>query len=230
MKRTERQARDIFSNYQRDILDNKHPKAINTKKFAEYVASRMNYELKIVVVPMGEILRGIILRNTNSTPLTALVMISDSNNDCWSRFTVIKEICHLFLEYEKAVKSDNALTMAQSLMKHVTYMPNFLPTVENEKKEYSEIEKVLKKMLKEQGFESDDLLNDFMSFSNPIGAEEASAVVAAIEIMIPVINKEWISEQVKNSVTLYDLSSQLKVPKLILEYRLNQWCIEYSTS
>lgn len=229
MKRTERQARDIFACFQHDVLNNKHPKAINTEKFSQYVANKTGYNLEIVTVPTDEVLRGIILRNQELNPKKALIMISDSNNECWSRFTVVKEVCHLFLEYEHEIKNDCALSMAQSLMKHVAFMPNFLPEVKEGKKEYSEVERILQKLLTEKlGYESENLLSDYMAVNNPIGAEEASAVVAAIEIMIPVINKDWISLQVENNITLYDLASQLKVPKLILEYRLNQWFIKYN--
>ncbi len=228
MKRTERQARDIFSRFQADILDNKHPKAINTQKFSDYVAAQTGYTLKMVIVPMGEVLRGIIVRKTTSTPKEALILISDFNNECWTRFTLIKEVCHLFLTYETEITSDNALEMAQALMRHVTYMPDFLPVIDDGEKELDEFEKALQSLLEERlGYKGDDLMNDYLMLANPLGAEEASAVVAAIEIMIPVINKDWITSQITSGVTLYSLASQLKVPKLILEYRLNQWFIKY---
>lgn len=228
MQRTEKQARDIFGQFQVKILDNKHPKAINTTKFSNYVAEETGYTLKTVIVPMGEVLRGIIVRKTTSTPKEALILISDFNNECWTRFTLIKEVCHLFLTYEKKIVSDNALVMAQALMRHVVYMPDFLPVIDDGEKKQDEIEKALHALLAEKlGYKGDDLMNDYLMLTNPLGAEEASAVVAAIEIMIPVINKEWITSQIESGVTLYNLASQLKVPKLILEYRLNQWFIKY---
>jgi hypothetical protein len=229
MKRIEKQARATFAYYHTHILNNQKPKALNTEKFANFIAQQTKYNLTMVVVPMGEVLRGIIVRNFDATPKEALILVSDSNNECWSRFTIVKEVCHLFLEHEKDIKSDNALEMAQSLVTQVAFMPHFLPSIDDKKKELSKIEEILHKLLKEElGYKSDNLLNDYLALSNPIGAEEASAVVAAIEIMIPIINKEWISEQIKNKATLYDLSNQLKVPKLILEYRLDQWYIDYN--
>lgn len=228
MKRIEKQSRVIFGKYRHDILKDKQPKAINTEKFAAYIAENTGYELEIVVVPMGEVLRGIIVRNTTPTPKIAKIFISDSNNECWTRFTLVKEICHLFLIHEDTIENDNALEMAKSLMRHVTFMPDFLPAIDDGDSELAEYRAKLHKTLKEKfHYEGDDFLNDFLKLTNPIGVEEASAVVAAIEIMIPAINKEWIKQQIESGMTLYALASQLKVPKLILEYRLDQWFIKY---
>ncbi len=230
MKRVEKQARDIFNGFQSEVLDNKTPLAINTVKLANYIADKTGYTLEIVTLNMDQYLRGIIVRNTKSNPKNAIIMISEANNECWARFTVVKEVCHLFLEYEKNVECDNALMMAQSLMKHVEMTPNFLPSISKCTTKQSEIEKLLKKLLNDQlGYSSDNPLEDLIALQNPIGAEESAAVVAAIELMIPVINQEWITEQIKSEISLDHLSMQLKVPKLILEYRLNQWFVEYNS-
>ena len=68
-KRVERQARDLYNYYILEI--GKQPKAVNSTKFAEFVAKKCGYSLKMLVAPMGNPLRGMILTKEKTTPKEA---------------------------------------------------------------------------------------------------------------------------------------------------------------
>lgn len=227
-KRIQRQAREVYNHFERDILKGKIPKAINALKFANYIAKQQGYELKVVTVDIGNALRGMILTKESTIPKEALVFMSNStsNNICWKRFTLVKEICHLFLEHEKDIKNDCALETAEALSQQSKFLPNFLPT--NGKGD--EIREIIKKIIEKKSKTSigdDDPFECLMDLTNPIGAAETGAVVAAIEVMIPLRNKEWIVAQMNNGMDISTLAEQLKVPKLMLEHRLKEWFIQY---
>lgn len=230
MYRIAKQGRLALAHYIRDVVEGRAIKAINTLRFSNYIAMQTGYKLEVVNTPNLKALRGILLRKSSDS---ALILISDGENNsfCWQRFTLVKEVCHLFLQHETNVRSDNALEMAQSLMKHVMVMPDFLPKINGEKEDFSgsQLEASLRDDLKtimkseepkdsiEANFES------YLARINPHGAEESSAVVAAIEIMIPPINHDWLREGINEGQGLYQLANDLKVPKVILEHRLNEW-------
>lgn len=221
-KRVERQARDLYNHYIKEI--GRKPKAVNSTKFAEFVAEKCGYSLKMLVSPMGNPLRGMILTKEKTTPKEALVFISDTNNTCWKRFTVIKEISHLYLDHESDVNFDNALRVAQGVSRQAVFLPDFLPDNGD-----AEFEAILKKVLEEEVKESieDSATEYVLSHVNSIGAAETGAVVFAIEIMIPIALKDWIKEQLSGNLSLDDIANELKVPKIMLEYRLNQWFIPF---
>ena len=57
-----------------------------------------NLTIKIVQRLSGELgkhLKGLLYRQDERS---AVILIAESNNECWRRFVFIKEICHLFLD------------------------------------------------------------------------------------------------------------------------------------
>lgn len=223
-KRVEKQSRELYNYYVKENLNNKQPLAINSTKFANFVADNRGYELTMLTSPMDFALRGMILTKETTTPKEALIFISDSNNTCWKRFTVIKEISHLYLDHESNVNFDNALKVAQGVSKQAVFLPDFLP--DNGDAEFeAELKKILEESTKE--YIEDSATEYVLSHLNSIGAAETGAVVFAIEIMIPIALKEWIKQQLENQLTLDEIADQLKVPKIMLEYRLNQWFIPF---
>jgi len=208
MDRVVKQARSAINEYIRVKLNNIPYQTLNTEDFSKFIAESNKLSLKIEYGGSMPALRGLILLNNDKS--NSLVLLSDENNNCWKRFTLVKEICHIFLEHEHKIENDNALKMAEALMFHVAFLPNFLPTGDTSnlskeaEKDYETFEALLGKI-------------------NPLGAEETSAVVAAIEILIPAICKDWISKWIEQGCHLNDISSKLKVPNLILEHRLKDW-------
>jgi len=207
-----KQTREVINDFCRTELHNKQYYVLNTSDFCDYIAKHKAIKIEIQENGNMKTLRGMIL--SSSIEKKALVLLSNINNPCWNRFTLIKEVTHLFLEYEVEIENDNALLMAESLMDHVAFLPNFLP----ESTTCNHDNELLKELL-----EKVELL---MNKRNPIGAEETSAVVAAIEILIPVSSKIWIKEWIARGCYLNDISSKLMVPNLILEYRLKEWFID----
>lgn len=221
-KRVERQARDLYNYYIAEV--GRQPLAINSTRFAEFVAKKCNYALKMVVAPMGNPLRGMILTKEKTTPKEALIFISDTNNNCWKRFTVIKEISHLYLDHESNVNFDNALKVAQAVSRQAVFLPDFLPDNGD-----AEFEAILKKVLEKEVKETieDSATEYVLSHVNSVGAAETGAVVFAIEIMIPIALKDWIQQKLNSNLSLDEIADELKVPKIMLEYRLNQWFIAF---
>lgn len=202
MDRIVKQARSAINEYIRNKCDNKPYHTLDDLDFAKFIADSNDLKLNVKFGSGMPALRGLILLSKKEK--NATVLLSNDNNNCWKRFTLIKEICHLFLEHEHNIDNDDALKMAESLMLHVAFLPNFLPTCHTDiKDEYKNFEDVL----------------------NPLGAEETSAVVAAIEILIPVDTKAWIADWIEEGCHLNDISLKLKVPNLILEHRLKEWCL-----
>lgn len=230
--RTVKQARIVLQFFIKDECSGKIPKAINTEKFIEYIAKKTGWQLDCQVIPenMMSDLRGILLRNEGSKE--ALMLISEENSHCWKRFTSIKECCHLFLEHDAQVNCDNALEMAQALVLHTSFMPELLPPNGNASREQSVIdfsiplEELLKNVAEgDSGFTAEsNEMEAILAKRNPHGVAETSAIVAAIEIMIPENHRSLLAEKAKKS-TLHEIASEWKVPRLILEYRLDGWGI-----
>ncbi|MFK5975572.1 MAG: hypothetical protein QM493_03585 [Sulfurovum sp.] len=204
----EKQARTVFNDFRHKILQDKHPKAINTEQFIDFMAQETGYTINVFEVPMEDAFRGIVFKKTKEKE--ALILISDKNNLCWKRFTVIKELCHVFLSEDYYIESSDMDKIITAIMNHVRYVPKLLPKSSH----MSHIDDF------EKEFER------YLRTNNPIGASEEDAVTATIEILIPTIQKNWIEEDIKNGISLYDIANQLKVPKVMLENRLNQWFIE----
>jgi len=160
-------------------------------------------------------LRGIILRDF--TKKEALILVSGKNNTCWKRFTAVKEACHLFLEYEDEDVCDNALEMAQALVLQTKYTGNFLPN------DYVDgFSGTLLEQIKSTISENSDNIDESIIKKELYERHEASAVVAAIEVMIPEYHRSDLLSKVKIH-GLKELAETFKVPALILEYRLNGW-------
>lgn len=219
MYRTVKQARLALNLFISQECGGKKPLAINTKKFIDFIAKEMQWDLCFEIIPDMQELRGMILKNTDKRK--ALILVSEKNNTCWKRFTSIKESCHLFLEYEKNDQCDNALEMAQALVLQTQYTADFLPN------DYVDASgKTLFEQIKSTVSENTDINNvDNLAIRKVLHEKhEAAAVVAAIEIMIPEHHRERLLHKLKDS-SLKTLAKDFKVPALILEYRLNGWSI-----
>ena len=83
----------------------KIPLRINVGKFARVVSEQTGIEITSVELPDMGSLRGMLYRPSEKK---AVVLISNSepNNECWKRFTFIKEISHLFLEDKNNFNKD----------------------------------------------------------------------------------------------------------------------------
>lgn len=89
------------------------PLAVNTLKFQKVVEKETGYTIDSNSVPnMGE-LRGMLIRYPDKR---ALILISEENNECWKRFTFMKEISHLFLETESDCFNTDAFEQAKVLV------------------------------------------------------------------------------------------------------------------
>lgn len=221
MYRTVKQARFALNFFVEHTYKNKQPKAINSQKFIQCIASETNWNVNIRKTSNMGHLRGMILKKDSTKQ--ALILISDKNNKCWSRFTAIKESCHLFLQYENQVNCDNALEMAQALVLRTIHTPGFLPANEDEKIITSKalLNQINSTIVKE-GYGSINLESIFRK--EQYEAHESAAVVAATEIMIPTYHRKLLVNISKTN-TLNNMARLFRVPELILEYRLNEWGI-----
>lgn len=70
------------------------PLTVNVGKLQRIISERTGVKIICEQSPKMIELRGMMVRLENGD---ALVLISDRNNECWKRFTIIKEISHLFL-------------------------------------------------------------------------------------------------------------------------------------
>ena len=61
-QRVERQARDLYNYYVKEVAGDEQPLAINSTKFAEYVAKKCDYSLRLIIGPMGFPLRDMIVK------------------------------------------------------------------------------------------------------------------------------------------------------------------------
>ena len=83
----------------------RRPLAINTQKFANAIGKHLGYEIESrTTAELGEHILAMLLRKEE--PKKAIVLIADSNNECWRRFVYIKEICHLFIDEARPDKAD----------------------------------------------------------------------------------------------------------------------------
>jgi len=75
--------------------------AVNTTKLVNFIAQDTGTDLEIKVVSDLGDLRGMFARKKNNK---ALIILGDSsvNTECWERFTLIKEACHLFLDTDES--------------------------------------------------------------------------------------------------------------------------------
>ena len=189
-------AKDALNKYVHNKLNREYIFSVSADDFSNFIAKEHGYNLTIEIALGMDSLRGLVMAKNDKE---VVVLLSKNNNRCWKRFTVVKEICHFFLVDNAIIKNTDTLEMSDSLMTHMAFMPNFLP-----KESFNKIENILAKI-------------------NPLGADEAAAVIAAIEIMIPEINKDWISDRIDRGYALGQISAQLMVPNLVLEHRLKEW-------
>lgn len=230
--RTVKQARSVLQYFIHEICDDKIPRAINSEKFILFVAGKTGWELEVEVISNMAALRGLLLRNDSTKE--ALMLVSDGNTPCWKRFTSIKESCHFFLQHDAQVDCDNALEMAQALVLHTAFMPELLPPNSNCSQDHEAgeldftiplVDQIASEISSKHASGSsspEEALVEALSKINPHGVAESAAIVAAIEIMIPEHHHVWLTKRATTS-TLFEMANELKVPKLILEYRLNGW-------
>lgn len=192
--------RNALDRYVKNKLKREYCYVTSTDDFSTYIANEYGFDLTIEKVGDVTALRGIVLAKKEEKKV--VVLLSKNNNRCWSRFTLIKEICHFFLVDKTNIAKTNISEVAESLMTHVAYIPNFLPK------------------------ESTEKIEELLNLVNPLGAEEAAAILAAIEIMIPEVNKTMIKDRINRGYKLSEISSILVVPNLILEHRLQEWGFE----
>jgi Zn-dependent peptidase ImmA (M78 family) len=73
------------------------PLAVSVTKLINFISKEtgVNVEIKTVHAKKGG-LRGFLIRQTNNR---AIILIADENvnTECWERFTLVKEVSHLFL-------------------------------------------------------------------------------------------------------------------------------------
>jgi len=80
------------------------PLAVNTTKLINFIAEETKTEIQIKTISELKTLRGCLIRK----PGEAIILVGDKsiNTECWERFTVIKEVSHLFLDKEKWFDTD----------------------------------------------------------------------------------------------------------------------------
>ncbi len=109
----EQQAKEIRAKYLESCGFLKEPIPINASKLANFISEFTGIKIEQVVIPDLNHLRGMIVRYKDNT---AKVFLSDQNNNCWKRFTFIKEVSHLFLETDPSKFNSDALKKASSLV------------------------------------------------------------------------------------------------------------------
>jgi len=107
------EAREMRTKYLASCTGSRQPVAINTKKFATVVEEETGYGVESLVINDMEHLRGMIVRFPQKK---AIIFVSDHNNDCWRRFTFIKEISHLFIETTPECFNSDAYEQAKALV------------------------------------------------------------------------------------------------------------------
>jgi hypothetical protein len=92
-------ARDLRAKFYEHTQGLRHPIALNTEKFARCVSEEFGIKIEArLSSELGNHLRGLLLRESKTE---SIILIADSNNECWRRFVFVKEICHLFLDDEE---------------------------------------------------------------------------------------------------------------------------------
>jgi len=107
------EARAMRTKYLESCTGSRQPVAINTEKFAKVVEKETGYSVESIIINDMEHLRGMIVRFPEKK---AIVFVSDHNNDCWRRFTFIKEISHLFIETTPECFNSDAYEQAKALV------------------------------------------------------------------------------------------------------------------
>ena len=214
--RTEKQARDVLNQYVARRCKNKYPKPLNVNKFIDFIAEVTKWDIVVEEFDGMEHLRGLILKNTPAKKALIIIGNNFENNDCWKRFTAIKEVSHIFLSLESQIECDDGLVMLQSILDMGRLTSNYVFT-----------ESDIKVLAKAVGMElTEEDIQSAVSISNPHGVAEVSGVAAAIEILIPVCYKDQLRKDAV-SMNLNQMAARIKVPAYYLEHRLNQWRIPY---
>jgi len=107
-----RKARDMRALFMQEHYGAKIPWAVNVQKFGRVVSEKTGWQVVSRVLPIPDSLRGALIRMPDHQ---ALILINDKNNECWKRFTFLKEVSHLFLEDEGQFITDTE-QLASSLV------------------------------------------------------------------------------------------------------------------
>lgn len=92
-------AREMRAIYFENCEGNRQPLHLNTKKFANSIGNHLDYEIiSCTTNALGEHLLAMLLREEHANSKKATILIADKNNECWSRLTHIKEVCHLYID------------------------------------------------------------------------------------------------------------------------------------
>lgn len=80
------------------------PLAVNTTKLINFIAKETETKIQIKTVSGLQTLRGTLIRKADE----AIILVGDKsiNTECWERFTVIKEVSHLFLDKPEWFNTD----------------------------------------------------------------------------------------------------------------------------
>lgn len=89
------------------------PLPINATKLLNVIGEDTGYSIATKIVADLQHLRGLLVRLPRKN---ALILISDTNNECWQRFTVVKEASHLFTETNESDFNVDAYSQARSLV------------------------------------------------------------------------------------------------------------------
>lgn len=90
-------ARSMRAIYYENCEGIKQPIAINTQKLANSIGENLGYTITShTTTALGEHVLAMIYRIENKNE--AVVLVADSSNECWKRFTYIKEVCQLFID------------------------------------------------------------------------------------------------------------------------------------
>lgn len=135
------QARTMRAKFLGENYGGRVPVAISTDKFARFIGKETGYTIESVIVPDMVDLRGMLLRYSAKK---AVILISDHNNECWRRFTYIKELSHLFLEKNPDDFNADALEQAKALVDIVQGLND--PPEEQKKLYISEITGIIAAM------------------------------------------------------------------------------------
>jgi len=103
-------ARELRATFYENCYGLRQPIAINTEKFAKYVSEKYGIDITSrFSSELGAHLKGLLIRESKHK---AIILIADSNNECWRRFVFVKEICHLFLDGEAdySIDAENIAT------------------------------------------------------------------------------------------------------------------------
>ena len=89
---------------------------IHDGKLKNIIQERTGWTITDRIVPGLTHIRGMLARRPANKEALVLIADSDVNNECWRRFTFIKEISHLFLEDTEESYCNDALKLASTLV------------------------------------------------------------------------------------------------------------------